>query len=440
MNSKKTVIVDDLHRIIPGGAHTYSKGDDQFSENAPKLIIKGAGSHVLGDDGIEYLDCGMGLASVSIGHGEKEIVDAVYDEILKGTNFMRPSLLEGVIAEKYLSLIPCHQMIKFAKNGSTVTTAAVKLARAYTGRKLIAVPLGHPFYSYDDWFIGSTVTSHGVPSEISALTVSFKHCSPESLLELFEKYPGQIAAVITEPEKNYCSNCTCGHSAADFLHRAIDITHANGALFILDEMQSGFRIDCPGSISKYNLKPDMATWGKGIANGFSFCCLTGTEEVMRLGGIKNFGEKKVFLVSTTHGAESTGLAAVDATIDFFKKNSVIKHNHDIGRSVHQGMKAIVEKHGLTNILHVFECDWMPGIDFKDAANALRFKTIIIQEMVKHKVLFQGVFVPCYRHTPDDVETFCQAFEKVIEYLKNHLNNNGPGLIGEPVKPVFRQIV
>ena len=203
MNSKKTVIVDDLHRIIPGGAHTYSKGDDQFSENAPKLIIKGAGSHVLGDDGIEYLDCGMGLASVSIGHGEKEIVDAVYDEILKGTNFMRPSLLEGVIAEKYLSLIPCHQMIKFAKNGSTVTTAAVKLARAYTGRKLIAVPLGHPFYSYDDWFIGSTVTSHGVPSEISALTVSFKHCSPESLLELFEKYPGQIAAVITEPEKNY---------------------------------------------------------------------------------------------------------------------------------------------------------------------------------------------------------------------------------------------
>jgi glutamate-1-semialdehyde aminotransferase len=430
----------DLHGLIPGGAHTYSKGDDQFSENTPKYIIKGKGSHVLASDGLEYLECGMGLASVSIGHGEPEIVEAVSKAITDGTNFMRPSVLEGIIAEKFLSLIPHHSMIKFAKNGSTVTTAAVKLARAFTGRKLIAVPQGHPFYSYDDWFIGSTLTNHGIPSEISQLTVSFKHCSPESLAELFEKYPGQIAAVITEPEKNYCSNCTCGHSAADFLRSAIDITHDNGALFIIDEMQSGFRLDFPGSISKYNLKPDMATWGKGIANGFSFCCLTGTEEVMRLGGIKNFGEKKVFLVSTTHGAESTGLGAVDATIDFFKKNNVVKYNHAIGRAIHQSMKTIVEKHGLTNIIQVFECDWMPGIDFKDATKALQFKTIIIQEMVKQKVLFQGVFVPCYRHTSDEVETFCRAFEKAVEYLKNHLYNNGPGLSGESVKPVFRQIV
>jgi len=430
----------NIHNIIPGGAHTYSKGDDQFSENAPKFIIKGEGARVLASDGLEYLECGMGLASVSIGHGEPEIVSAVCAAISLGTNFMRPSQLEGIIAENFLSLLPHHTMIKFAKNGSTVTTAAVKLARAFTGRKLIAVPQQHPFYSYDDWFIGSTVTSHGVPSEISGLTVSFKHCSPDSLLELFEKYPGQIAAVITEPEKNYCSNCTCGHSAADFLHRAIDITHKNGALFIIDEMQSGFRIDCPGAISKYDLKPDMATWGKGVANGFSFCCLTGTEEVMRLGGIKNFGEKKLFLVSTTHGAESTGLAAVEATIAFFKKNNVIKHNHEIGKAIHQHMKAIVDKHGLNNHIQVFECDWMPGIDFKDASNALILKTIIIQEMVKQKVLFQGVFVPCYRHSPNDVETFCIAFEKALEYLKNHLYNNGPGLIGEPVKPVFRQIV
>jgi glutamate-1-semialdehyde aminotransferase len=430
----------NIHNIIPGGAHTYSKGDDQFSENAPKFIIKGEGAHVLASDGLEYLECGMGLASVSIGHGEPEIVSAVAAAISRGTNFMRPSQLEGIIAENFLSLLPHHTMIKFAKNGSTVTTAAVKLARAFTGRKLIAVPQQHPFYSYDDWFIGSTVTSHGVPSEISELTVSFKHCSSDSLLELFEKYPGQIAAVITEPEKNYCSNCTCGHSAADFLHRAIDITHKNGALFIVDEMQSGFRIDFPGAISKYDLKPDMATWGKGIANGFSFCCLTGTEEVMRLGGIKNFGEKKLFLVSTTHGAESTGLAAVEATIAFFKKNNVIKHNYEIGKAIHQRMKVILDKQGLNSQIQVFECDWMPGIDFKDASNALMLKTIIIQEMVKQRVLFQGVFVPCYRHTKNDVEIFCIAFEKALEYLKNHLYNNGPGLIGDPVKPVFRQIV
>jgi glutamate-1-semialdehyde aminotransferase len=363
----------------------------------------------------------MGLASVSIGHGEPEIAEAVFAAISDGTNFMRPSQLEGVIGEKFLKLIPKHEMIKFAKNGSTVTTAAVKLARAFTGRKLIAIPHGHPFYSYDDWFIGSTLSNHGVPSEISSLTVSFKHCSVESLTELFEKYPNQIAAVITEPEKNYCSNCTCGHSVSEFLKTAIKLSHKNGALFILDEMQSGFRIDFPGAISKYDIEPDMATWGKGIANGFSFCCLTGIEKVMRLGGIKNQGEKKVFLVSTTHGAESTGLAAVNATIDFFKKNSVIKHEFD-------------------NLIQVFECDWMPGIDFKDADKGLLYKTIIIQEMIKQKILFQGIFVPCYRHTLNDVKIFSIAFDKALEYLKKHLNNNGPGLIGEPVKPVFRQIV
>ena len=430
----------DLHSIIPGGAHTYSKGDDQFSENAPKYIIKGDGSHIIADDGIDYLDCGMGLASVSIGHGEKDIVNAVTEAISQGTNFMRPSQLEGKIAEKFLSLVPYHQMIKFAKNGSTVTTAAVKLARAFTGRKLIAVPHGHPFYSYDDWFIGSTVANHGVPSEISELTVSFKFCDIDSLQKLFEQYPGQIAAVISEPEKNYCSNCNCKSSAKEFLENVIKISHDNGALFILDEMQTGFRMDLPGAISKYDLKPDMVTWGKGIANGFSFCCLTGLENIMQLGGIKNFGQKKVFLVSTTHGAESTGLAAVDATIDFFKNNNVINHNHNIGKMVHQGMKLIVEKFNLADLIRILECDWMPGLDFTDQTDSLRFKTIIMQEMVKQKVLFQGVFVPCYRHTADDVETFCLAFEKAVEYLNNHLNNNGPGLDGDPVKPVFRQIV
>jgi glutamate-1-semialdehyde aminotransferase len=184
----------------------------------------------------------------------------------------------------------------------------------------------------------------------------------------------------------------------------------------------------------------MATWGKGVANGFSFCCLTGIEKVMRLGGINNYGEKKVFLVSTTHGAESTGLAAVDATIDFFRKNSVIVHNHDIGRQVHLCMKNIVKKHEFESIIRVFECDWMPGIEFIDSEKALIYKTIVIQEMIKQKVLFQGVFVPSFRHTLNDVKIFCDAYDKALVYLKNHLNNGGPGLIGEPVKPVFRKIV
>jgi len=159
----------NFHDIIPGGCHTYSKGDDQFSSNAPKFLVGGKGAHCT-DGERQFLDCGMGLASVTLGHAFDKVNEVVVDVIKHGTNFMRPSLLEYQTAEMFLEMIPQHSMIKFAKNGSTATTAAVKLARAYTNRKLIAVPIDHPFYSYDDWFIGSTAADFGVPNEIKNLT------------------------------------------------------------------------------------------------------------------------------------------------------------------------------------------------------------------------------------------------------------------------------
>ena len=155
--------------------------------------------------------------------------------------------------------VPGHDMIKFSKNGSIVTTAAVKLARAKTGRKLVAFPGDHPFYSYDDWFIGSTPCNKGIPEEISNLSVTFKGCDLESLRALFQKYPDQIACVITEPEKNSCGNgCSCALNVGDFLKQAIELCHENGALFIADEMVSGFKTEFPGTITKYGIQPDMA--------------------------------------------------------------------------------------------------------------------------------------------------------------------------------------
>ena len=206
------------------------------------------------------------------------------------------------MAQTFLSIVPQHDRIKFSKNGSTVTTAAVKLARAYTGRKLVAFPADHPFYSYDDWFIGKTQCNKGVPDEFSALSISYQSCNINSLINLFEKYPNQIAAVITEPEKPNCTNCSCSLSTKDYLQKAISVTKKNGAVFILDEMITGFKVDFPGAITKYNLTPDLSTWGKGVANGFSFCALTGKKEVMDLGGILNKGRGKgVFNINYSWG-------------------------------------------------------------------------------------------------------------------------------------------
>jgi glutamate-1-semialdehyde aminotransferase/spore coat polysaccharide biosynthesis protein SpsF (cytidylyltransferase family) len=423
-----------VHDLIPGGAHTYSKGDDQFPEVAPAAIDHGKGAYVWDIDGNMFLDCSMGLTSVVLGHAYEPVVERVKKELDRGVNFQRPSHLELEMAERFLSLVPQHQMIKFAKNGSIVTTAAVKLARAYTGRKLVAFPYDHPFYSYDDWFIGKTACNFGVPDEISALSVTYKADDLESLNELFNKYPGQIACVISEPEKNW-------GIPENFLQEAISLAHKHGALYIADEMITGFKTDFPGSIKKYKASPDMATWGKGIANGFSFCALTGKKEVMELGGIRKKGVEKVFLISTTHGGETHAIAAALATIDVFEKNNVIEHNHEIGRYLNQLCQQVISTHTLNDHIQLAPSDWMPVFVFKDKNReaSAGHRTLALQEMIRRGILFQGAFVPSFSHTKEDIDYFVEAFNATVPVYKQSLEEGfGKFLAGEPAKAVFRK--
>lgn len=433
-----------IHDLIPGGAHTYSKGDDQFPALAPAAIDYGKYGHVWDIDGNEFLDCSMGLTSVSLGHAYEPVLDAVKKELDRGVNFQRPSVLEKEMAEQFLSLVPMHDMIKFAKNGSIVTTAAVKLARAKTGRRLVAFPGDHPFYSYDDWFIGSTAVNKGVPKEFSDLSVTFKSCDIDSLRALFEKYPEEIACVITEPEKSTCDDrCACGGRPGEFLAKAIGLAHEYGALFIVDEMITGFKTAFPGSITKYDLKPDMATWGKGIANGFSFCALTGTEEVMQLGGINRPGAEKVFLISTTHGGETHAMAAALATIDTFRKKNVIERQHALGKQLVEGCAAIARGMGLSEQIDVVQSHWMPTFIFRDSSGAASagLRTLFMQEMIRNGVLFQGIFIPCFTHTEEDIAYFIAAFEASAKVYRQALSDGYEKyLSGEPAKPVFRRIV
>jgi glutamate-1-semialdehyde aminotransferase len=435
---------DAIHALIPGGSHTYSKGDDQFPSLAPAAIDHGKGAYVWDVDGNVYLDCSMGLTSVSLGHAYEPVVNAVKKELEKGVNFQRPSVLEKEMAKKFLSLVPQHDMVKFAKNGSIVTTAAVKLARAKTGRKLVAFPSDHPFYSYDDWFIGTTSCNKGVPEEFSNLSVTFKSCDLESLESLFVRYPNQIACVITEPERSLCGNgCNCSISPKEFLEKAIALSKKHGALFILDEMITGFKTGFPGTISKYNLKPDMATWGKGIANGFSFCALTGTRDIMDLGGINREGEEKVFLISTTHGGETHGMAAAIATIGIFNSQSVIEHNQALGDFLIELCNGVILKHNLTRFVQIVPANWMPVFNFRNTNEEYcsGMRTLVMQEMIKRGVLFQGVFVPCFSHSEKDIEYFVRAFDESLNIYSDALSEGYEKyLIGNPIKPVFRKFL
>src|SRR5580704_10961396 len=186
------------HAIVPGGSHTYAKGDDQFPEQTPGFIARGKGCHVWDVDGNEFIEYGMGLRSVTLGHAFEPVVEAAHKQMLLGVNFSRPANIEVDLAEAMLGLIDCAQMVKFAKNGSDVTTAAVKLARAYTNRDTIAICSDHPFFSTDDWFIGTQEMNAGIPESVSRASLGFRYNDVESLRKLFDRNPDSIACVMME--------------------------------------------------------------------------------------------------------------------------------------------------------------------------------------------------------------------------------------------------
>ena len=395
--TKSKIFKKKIHKLIPGGAHTYSKGDDQFPELSPSAFLKGKGSYLWDLDGNKYLDCSMGLSSVTLGHAFPAVVKGVSNELKFGTNFQRPSVKELEIAKLFLRNVKFHDRIKFSKNGSTATTAAVKLARAKTGRDLIAVPYDHPFYSYDDWFIGKTNCHKGIPKAIRDLTVTFKGCDLNSLNALFKKYKNKIACVITEPERPNCNTiCNCKIPVNKFLEQAYKLTKKNGSVFILDEMITGYKTHFPGSSVRYGIKADLITWGKSISNGFSFSALTGKKEIMDLGSIKK-KQEKVFLISTTHGAETHSIQAAIETLKIFKNKKVIKYKNSIGKYFIKNIKNIIKMKNLSKYIHVVECDWFPQIIFldKNLKPCDGLKTLVMQEMFKKKILFQGILIPSF---------------------------------------------
>jgi len=423
-----------IHHLIPGGAHTYSKGDDQFPVLSPASITHGKGAYCWDPDGNKYLDTLMGLTAVSLGHAYEPVLARVREELEKGVNFSRPSVIEREMAERFLSLVPQHDMIKYAKNGSVVTTAAVKLARAFTGKTLVARPAEHPFYSYDDWFIGSTACDFGIPREIKDLTILYRQDSLEDLERMFNEFPGQISCVISEPEKWIPLE-------PDFYEKAIALAHRHGAVWIMDEMITGFKTDYPGSIKKFNAQPDIATWGKGIANGFSFCALTGKKEIMQLGGINQEGTPKLFLVSTTHGGETHSIAAGLATMDVFEKEPVIEHNHAIGDYYISHVREILLRKNLQDYFELTGFNWSVGliVKNKDKQPDLKLRTLFMQEMIRRGILFQGILSPCYSHTNEDIDWMLAAFEESCDVFVKGLDGGVDHLlVGPAIKPVFRK--
>lgn len=423
-----------LNKVIPGGAHTYSRGDDQFPANAPQILTRGKGAYTWDDKGNKFLDYGMALRAVTLGYSNDEVNRAAIEQIELGNNLTRASLIELEAAEALVNLIPCADMVKFAKNGSSVTSAAVKLARAHTGRNVIARCLQQPFFSYDDWFIADTVIKRGIPSDISETTVNFNFNDAVSLENLFAKYPDQIAAVILEP-------AATEEPKDNFLQKVKALCEKNGTVFILDEMISGFRWHLQGAHTYYNVQPDLVTFGKAMANGFSVAALAGKKEIMNLGGIKELGQERVFLMSSTHGAEMSSLGAFVTSLKIYQRDGVISHLWNYGSKLKSGMNSIANEFGIKDCIGFEGVDCSPGYFTKDKNGqvSLELRTLFSQEMIKSNVLIPWVALST-AHTDTELNLTLEAAKKAMKVYSMALEDGASKyLVGSAIKPVFRKL-
>jgi len=418
--------------IIPGGAHTYAKGEDQFPIQAPGFIARGKGCRVWDVDGNEFIEYGMGLRAVTLGHAFEPVVEAARAELANGANFTRPSPLEVEYAERLLEMLPGADMIKFAKDGSDTLDAAVRLSRAHTGRERIAICGDHPFFSTNDWFIGATDMIGGIPASARAQTVKFHYNDLASAQALFDRYPGEIACVVLEPARTE-------EPAGRFLHELKALCQKEGAVLIFDEMMTGLRWHMGGGQAEYGVTPDLSTWGKALGNGFSIAALAGRRELMELGGWLHKRER-VFLLSTTHGAETHALAAGLAVLDSYQKLGVIDVLYARGAALRTGIESLTAELGLEAYFGVVsrDCNLLFFTHDTDGKPSQPFRTLFMQELIRRRVMAPS-FVVSYSHSEVDIARTLEIVGEALLVYKRALEDGCDRyLVGRPVKPTFRR--
>lgn len=420
------------HRLIPGGCHTYAKGDDQYPILAPGFISHGRGCRVWDVDGNAYIEYGMGNRAVGLGHAYPSVVEAAARELARGCNFTRPAAIEVACAERFLELVSSAEMVKFCKDGSDATSGAMRLARAYTGRDLIACCGDHPFFSTDDWFIGTTAMNAGIPEAVRQLTLTFRYNDLDDARALFDRHPGRIAALILEAAR-------LEEPRPGYLAALRDLCHERGALLVLDEMITGFRWHAGGAQALYGVVPDLSCFGKALANGFAVSALAGRREIMRLGGLDHVDRPRVFLLSTTHGAETHALAAAMATMQVYRDEPVIEHLHRQGMRLRQMLEQVIRRHGLADHVRILgrpSCLLYTTLD-ADGAPSQAYRTLFLQETIRRGVLMPSLVVS-YTHEDAEIDQTVAAVDGALSVYRHALDGGVERfLVGRPSQPVYR---
>lgn len=421
-----------LHAAIPGGSHTYAKGDDQFPSTMAPYLVRGRGCQVWDVDGNIFIEYGMGLRSVTLGHAYPPVLKAARRAMGAGTNLGRPTTMELATAEEFLDFTQAGEMVKFAKNGSDVTTAALKLARAYTGRDLVAICADHPFFSTDDWFMGTTGIPAGVPNVVRALTLSFRYNDLAGVEALFTEHPRQLAALVLEVERDV-------PPAPGFLAGLRRLCDQAGTVLIFDEIITGFRWHHGGAQALHGVRPDLSTFAKALGNGFAIAALTGRRELMELGGLYQHHHDRVFLLSTTYGAESHALAVAREVMQTYTHKPVVAHLHQQGARLRDGLRAAAHDQGVADQFQVLGPPCCLYYGTRDAAGhpSQAFRTLFLQETLRRGLLLPS-FVISYAHTAAMVDDTVRRVHEALGVYRRALEEGiDRYLLGRPVQPVYR---
>jgi glutamate-1-semialdehyde 2,1-aminomutase len=411
-------------RVIPLGTQTFSKSRTQYPLGvSPYYVTRGEGAHTWDVDDNEYVDYIMALCAVTLGYGDADVTEAVSEQLGSGVVFSLPHPLEVEVAERVVEMVPCAEMVRFGKNGSDATSGAVRVARAYTGRDHVAAC---GYHGWQDWYIGSTARNMGVPEATQRLTHLFTYNDIDSLRAIFREHKGEVACVIMEP-----MNTT--PPLPGFLKEVAELTRREGAVFVLDETITGFRYANGGAQEYFGVVPDLATFGKGMANGYPVSAVAGRADIMKL-------LEEVFF-SFTFGGEALSLAAAKATMDKLRREPVTARLAEQGGKVMDGVAERIERHGCSAFLRV---SGHPAWSFLNIAEAgdctsWQLKTLLEQEFFARGVLAYGTHNMCYAHTDADVEQLLAAYDVLLPKMADAVANGtiAEYLRCEALKPLFK---
>ena len=411
-------------KTVPLGSQTFSKSRTQYPFGvSPYFIARGQGSHVWDVDGNEYVDFISSLASLTLGHGDPQVNQAVREQLDDGVIFSLPHPLEMQVAEKLVEMVPCAEMVRFGKNGSDATAGAVRVARAFTGRDRIAVC---GYHGWQDWYIGSTARNLGVPKAVSALTHGWAYNDIQSLDKLFKEFPGQFAAVIMEP-------MNVSEPQPGFLEAVKAFAHQHGALLVFDETITGFRYHNGGAQALFGVTPDLATFGKGLANGYPVSAVAGRADVMRL-------MEEVFF-SFTFGGETLSLAAALATMNKLQAEPVVETLYRQGEKVLTFLRGYIDELGAADFLSLAGNPTWSFLLIKDTErySTWELKTLFMQEMLANGILTFGTHNMSYAHSDQDLEKLFSAYRLTLPKLVDAVRHGTLQYLlhCKPLEPLFK---